>query len=125
MLQFDLKKLAEALHPERDQNFEYLGLQTIYDRYLLHVEERRIETPQYFWMRVAMGLVWDEGQKKEDQAITFYEILSTFRFVSATPTLFNSGTLHPQLSSCYLSTTQDELEQIFKVVSRKPLLERH
>ena len=113
---FDLKKMARALKPERDQDFGYLGLQTIYDRYLLHVKERRIETPQYFWMRVAMGLAWQEDQK-EDRAIEFYEVLSSFRFVSATPTLFNAGTLHPQLSSCYLSTAQDDLEHIFKVVS--------
>lgn len=113
---FDLGKLAAALKPERDQDFEYLGMQTIYDRYLLHVNDRRIETPQFFWMRVAMGLSVDE-ENREDRAIQFYEVLSSFRFVSATPTLFNSGTLHPQLSSCYLSTAQDDLEHIFKVVS--------
>jgi ribonucleoside-diphosphate reductase alpha chain len=113
---FDLGKLAAALKPERDQDFEYLGMQTIYDRYLLHVNDRRIETPQFFWMRVAMGLSVDE-ENKEDRAIQFYEVLSSFRFVSATPTLFNSGTLHPQLSSCYLSTAQDDLEHIFKMVS--------
>ncbi|MDE2799955.1 MAG: ribonucleoside-diphosphate reductase subunit alpha, partial [Gemmatimonadota bacterium] len=94
----------------------YLGVQTIFDRYLLHVNERRIETPQFFWMRVAMGLAWDEDDK-EARAIQFYEVLSSFRFVSATPTLFNAGTLHPQLSSCYLSTAQDDLEHIFKMVS--------
>lgn len=114
--EFDLGKLATALKPERDQDFAYLGMQTIYDRYLLHVNDRRIETPQFFWMRVAMGLAWDEDNK-EDRAIEFYNVLSTFRFVSATPTLFNSGTLHPQLSSCYLSTAQDDLEHIFKMVS--------
>lgn len=113
---FDLGKLSAALKPERDQDFEYLGMQTIFDRYLLHVDDRRIETPQYFWMRVAMGLSVEEANK-EDRAIQFYEVLSTFRFVSATPTLFNSGTLHPQLSSCYLSTAQDDLEHIFKMVS--------
>ncbi|MBT3604548.1 MAG: ribonucleoside-diphosphate reductase subunit alpha [Candidatus Latescibacteria bacterium] len=113
---FDMVKLSAALKPERDQDFEYLGMQTIFDRYLLHVDDRRIETPQYFWMRVAMGLSVDEANK-EDRAIQFYEVLSSFRFVSATPTLFNSGTLHPQLSSCYLSTAQDDLEHIFKVVS--------
>lgn len=113
---FDLGKLAAALKPERDQDFEYLGMQTIFDRYLLHVNDRRIETPQYFWMRVAMGLSAEEANK-EDRAIQFYEVLSSFRFVSATPTLFNSGTLHPQLSSCYLSTAQDDLEHIFKMVS--------
>jgi len=113
---FDLERLSAALKPERDEDFEYLGVQTIFDRYLLHVNERRIETPQFFWMRVAMGLSWDEDDK-EARAIQFYEVLSSFRFVSATPTLFNAGTLHPQLSSCYLSTAQDDLEHIFKMVS--------
>jgi len=112
----DLERLSAALKPERDDDFEYLGVQTIFDRYLLHVNERRIETPQFFWMRVAMGLSWDEDDK-EARAIQFYEVLSSFRFVSATPTLFNAGTLHPQLSSCYLSTAQDDLEHIFKMVS--------
>ena len=113
---YDLERLSAALKPERDEDFEYLGVQTIFDRYLLHVNERRIETPQFFWMRVAMGLSWDEYDK-EARAIQFYEVLSSFRFVSATPTLFNAGTLHPQLSSCYLSTAQDDLEHIFKMVS--------
>ena len=113
---FDLERLSEALKPERDEDFEYLGVQTIFDRYLLHINDRRIETPQFFWMRVAMGLSWDEYDK-EARAIQFYEVLSSFRFVSATPTLFNAGTLHPQLSSCYLSTAQDDLEHIFKMVS--------
>ena len=115
--QFDLTKIAGALKPERDALFKYLGLQAIYDRYLLHIEGRRIETPQYFWMRVAMGLAVNEGEMKEDRAIQFYEVLSTFRFTSATPTLFNSATPHPQLSSCYLSTVQDDLEHIFKSIS--------
>ena len=114
---FDLARIAQALRPERDGLFSYLGLQTIYDRYLLHIEKRRIETPQYFWMRVAMGLAIEECAHKEDRAIEFYEVLSTFRFCSATPTLFNSGTPHPQLSSCYLSTSMDDLEHIFKVVA--------
>ncbi|MGI9515458.1 MAG: ribonucleotide reductase N-terminal alpha domain-containing protein, partial [Pirellulaceae bacterium] len=114
---FDLKQIADALVPERDELFPYLGLQTIYDRYLLHVEGRRIEAPQFFWMRVAMGLAINEGPDKVQRAIQFYNILSTHRFISATPTLFNSGTLHPQLSSCYLSTAQDDLENIFKVIA--------
>ncbi len=114
---FDLDRIAAALQPERDGLFPYLGLQTIYDRYLLHVEGRRIEAPQYFWMRVAMGLAINEGDEKNDRAIEFYNVLSSFRFTSATPTLFNSGTLHPQLSSCYLSTVQDDLENIFKIIS--------
>jgi len=121
--EFDLKKIAAALRPERDAAFPYLGLQTIYDRYLLHVEGRRIETPQYFWMRVAMGLAWNE-EDKEARAIEFYNILSTFRFTSATPTLFNAGTLHPQLSSCYLSTVMDDLEHIFKVVGDNAMLSK-
>ena len=114
---FDLSQLAMALAPKRDALFPYLGLQTIYDRYLLHVEGRRIEAPQFFWMRVAMGLAINEGPDKMQRAIEFYNVLSLHRFVSATPTLFNSGTLHPQLSSCYLSTAVDDLESIFKVIS--------
>lgn len=114
---FDLEKLAQAIDCERDSLFPYLGLQTIYDRYLLHIEGRRIEAPQYFWMRVAMGLSINEGENKNDRAIEFYNILSTFRFTSATPTLFNAGTCHPQLSSCYLSTVDDDLDHIFKVIS--------
>ena len=114
---FDLERLASALIPDRDQLFPYLGLQTIYDRYLLHIEGRRFEAPQYFWMRVSMGLALNEGIDKNERAIEFYDLLSSFRFTSATPTLFNSGTLHPQLSSCYLSTVQDDLDNIFKVIA--------
>ncbi len=114
---FNLTEIADALRPERDTLFQYLGLQTIYDRYLIHVDGRRIETPQYFWMRVAMGLAVNEGDDKEQRAIEFYNMLSTMRFTSATPTLFNSATPHPQLSSCYLSTVSDDLEHIFKVIS--------
>ncbi len=115
--EFDHARISDALVPERDALFPYLGLQTIYDRYLLHIEGRRIETPQYFWMRVAMGLAIQEGANKTDRAIEFYNILSTFRFTSATPTLFNSGTCHPQLSSCYLSTVMDDLDHIFKAIA--------
>ncbi len=114
---FDLARLAQAIVPERDELFPYLGIQTVYDRYLLHIDGRRFEAPQYFWMRVAMGLALLEGEQKNERAIEFYDLLSTFRFTSATPTLFNSGTLHPQLSSCYLSTVQDDLDSIFKVIS--------
>jgi ribonucleoside-diphosphate reductase alpha chain len=117
LLQFDLDRIAAALRPQRDEQFNYLGLQTLYDRYLIQHEERRLETPQYFWMRVAMGLAWNEGPEKEARAVEFYEVLSSFRFISSTPTLFNSGTLHPQLSSCYLSTVMDDLDHIFKVIS--------
>lgn len=113
---FDATAIAAALHPDRDSLFPYLGLQTIYDRYLLHIDGRRIETPQYFWMRVAMGLALNEDDPTA-RAIEFYEVLSAFRFTSATPTLFNAGTLHPQLSSCYLSTVTDDLDHIFKLIS--------
>ena len=117
LLLFDLDLLAAALRIERDEQFTYMGLQTIYDRYLIHHQGKRLETPQYFWMRVAMGLALNEGAEQGTRAIEFYEVLSTFRFVSSTPTLFNSGTRHPQLSSCYLSTVMDDLEHIFKVIT--------
>ncbi len=115
--EFDLERLAGALQVESDLRFTYLGLQTLYDRYLVHHEERRLETPQIFWMRVAMGLALDEGAQKNERAIEFYEVLSKFLFTSSTPTLFNAGTLHPQLSSCYLTTVMDDLQHIFKCVS--------
>ncbi len=114
---FDFKRISAALKPERDHLFQYLGLQAIFDRYLLHIDGRRIETPQYFWMRVSMGLAIQESEDATGRAIEFYNILSTFRFTSATPTLFNSATLHPQLSSCYLSTVNDDLDHIFKCVA--------
>ena len=117
LLQFDLDAIAAALRIERDEKFTYMGLQTIYDRYLLHHRERRLESPQYFWMRVSMGLAAAEGAHKTARAIEFYEVLSSFLVTSSTPTLFNAGTLHPQLSSCYLSTVMDDLDHIFKVVS--------
>lgn len=123
LLDYDLDRLAAALRPERDADFTYLGVQTIYDRYLTHVEGRRIEAPQYFWMRVAMGLAVNEDDR-EARAIQFYEVLSTRRFVSATPTLFNSGTLHPQLSSCYLSTVEDDLTHIFKAIGDNAALSK-
>jgi len=115
LLKFDLDKISAALDLERDRQFTYMGLQTIYDRYLIHLENNRIETPQYFFMRVSMGLAVNE-ENREERAIEFYETLSSFRFMSSTPTLFNAGTLHPQLSSCYLSTVMDDLDHIFKVV---------
>ncbi len=118
LLNFDLAKISAALRLDRDTRFNYMGLQTVYDRYLIHNAGRRLETPQYFWMRVAMGLsVIETADQKNERAIEFYELLSSMRFVSSTPTLFNSGTLHPQLSSCYLSTVMDDLEHIFKVIS--------
>lgn len=115
--EFDLETLANAMDLSRDLDFSYLGLQTLYDRYLIHEEERRLETTQIFWMRVAMGLALGEGVDKTERAIEFYDNLSQFYFVSSTPTLFNSGTCHSQMSSCYLSTTMDDLGHIFKVVS--------
>jgi ribonucleoside-diphosphate reductase alpha chain len=117
LLAYDLVRISSALAPKRDNLFLYIGLQTVYDRYLLHIDNQRIETPQYFWMRVAMGLAAEEPYDKEGRAIEFYNLLSNFRFVSSTPTLFNAGTLHPQLSSCYLTTVNDDLEHIFKCVS--------
>lgn len=117
LLEFDIDRLAVALDLSRDQQFTYLGLQTLYDRYLTHHNDIRLETPQIFWMRVAMGLALAEKGDREARAIEFYDVLSKFLFVSSTPTLFNSGTLHPQLSSCYLSTVMDDLQHIFKVVS--------
>lgn len=125
LLNYDLEKLAAALKPERDEAFTYLGAQTVYDRYLLHIEGRRIETPQFFFMRVAMGLsILEKKEEREDWAIRFYELLSTFRFVSATPTLFNSGTRHPQLSSCYLTTVDDDLHHIFKAIGDNAALSK-
>ncbi len=118
LLTFDLPKISAALHVERDTRFTYMGLQTVYDRYLIHDKGTRLETPQYFWMRVSMGLAVNEtADQKNERAIEFYELLSSQRFTSSTPTLFNSGTLHPQLSSCYLSTVMDDLDHIFKVIS--------
>jgi ribonucleoside-diphosphate reductase alpha chain len=117
LLDFDLDELASAMDLARDDLFTYLGLQTLYDRYFIHHEQRRLETPQIFWMRVSMGLALNEGEQKNKRAIEFYNVLSEFYFTSSTPTLFNSGTLHSQLSSCYLSTVKDDLHHIFKVVA--------
>ncbi len=117
LLDFDLDKISQAMQLQRDDLFSYLGLQTLYDRYFIHDDQLRIETPQIFWMRVAMGLSIGEGDKKNEKAIEFYDLISKFHYVSSTPTLFNSGTLHPQLSSCYLSTVMDDLGHIFKVIS--------
>jgi ribonucleoside-diphosphate reductase alpha chain len=117
LLEFDLERISGALKPERDLLFSYMGIQTLYDRYLIHEGKRRMETPQFFWMRVSMGLAVNEGELKNERAIEFYEVLSQFYFTSSTPTLFNSGTLHPQLSSCYLSTVMDDLDHIFKVIA--------
>ena len=123
LMQFDLSKLAQALKPERDLQFDYLGLQTLYDRYFLHVRKQRIEMPQAFFMRVAMGLSLNEIDR-EARAIEFYEILSSFDFMSSTPTLFNSGTLRPQLSSCYLTTVPDDLDGIYESIKENALLSK-
>ena len=124
LLQFDLERLGAALQPERDQQFDYLGLQTLYDRYVLHLQKRRIELPQAFFMRVAMGLALNEIDR-EDQAIAFYEVLSRFDFMSSTPTLFNSGTLRSQLSSCYLTTVPDDLNGIYESIKENALLSKY
>ena len=123
LLQFDLKKLGSALKAERDLKFDYLGLQTLYDRYFLHVRKTRIELPQAFFMRVAMGLSLNEIDR-EARAIEFYEVLSSFDFMSSTPTLFNAGTLRSQLSSCYLTTVPDDLDGIYESIKENALLSK-
>nr|WP_257646150.1 ribonucleoside-diphosphate reductase subunit alpha [Ottowia beijingensis] len=123
LLQFDLARLGAALKPERDLQFDYLGLQTLYDRYFLHVRKQRIELPQAFFMRVAMGLALNEIDR-EARAIEFYEVLSRFDFMSSTPTLFNSGTRRSQLSSCYLTTVPDELDGIYESIKENALLSK-
>lgn len=122
--QFDLTQLAAVLEHDRDFQFGYLGLQTLYDRYFLHIEERRIELPQIFFMRVAMGLAINEIDR-EARTIEFYNLLSSFDFMSSTPTLFNSGTLHSQLSSCYLTTVSDDLEGIYQGIKENALLQKY
>ncbi len=124
LAQFDLTKVAAGLKPDRDLKFQYLGLQTLYDRYLLHIDGRRFELPQAFWMRVAMGLAISEVDR-EQRAIEFYELLSSFDFVSSTPTLFNSGTQRPQLSSCFLTTVSDDLAGIYDAVRENALLSKY
>ena len=121
--QFDLARLGAALKAERDLKFDYLGLQTLYDRYFLHVGKTRIELPQAFFMRVAMGLSLNEADR-ETRAIEFYEVLSSFDFMSSTPTLFNSGTLRSQLSSCYLTTVPDDLDGIYESIKENALLSK-
>ncbi len=123
LLQFDLKQLAQALKADRDLQFDFIGLQTLYDRYFLHVRKTRIELPQTFFMRVAMGLALNEADR-ETRAIEFYEILSSFDFMSSTPTLFNSGTLRSQLSSCYLTTVPDDLGGIYDGIKENALLSK-
>ena len=121
--QYDLQRLGAALKADRDLKFDYLGLQTLYDRYFLHVKKTRIELPQAFFMRVAMGLALNEVDR-EARAIEFYEVLSSFDFMSSTPTLFNSGTLRSQLSSCYLTTVPDDLDGIYESIKENALLSK-
>ncbi|MBA4059868.1 MAG: ribonucleoside-diphosphate reductase subunit alpha [Verminephrobacter sp.] len=123
LLKFNLPRLAAALKPQRDLQFDYLGLQTLYDRYFLHIRKTRIELPQAFFMRVAMGLSLNEADP-ETRAIEFYEVLSSFDFMSSTPTLFNSGTLRSQLSSCYLTTVPDDLDGIYESIKENALLSK-
>jgi ribonucleoside-diphosphate reductase alpha chain len=123
LLQYDLPRLGAALKAERDLQFDYLGLQTLYDRYFLHVRKARIELPQAFFMRVAMGLSLGEIDR-EARAIEFYEVLSSFDFMSSTPTLFNAGTLRSQLSSCYLTTVPDDLDGIYESIKENALLSK-
>ncbi|MDZ7931451.1 MAG: ribonucleotide reductase N-terminal alpha domain-containing protein, partial [Rhodococcus sp. (in: high G+C Gram-positive bacteria)] len=112
LAEFDLQRLTKAIVPARDMLFDYLGIGTIYDRYLLQVNKRRIEMPQWLFMRVAMGLALNETDR-EARVIEFYNTLSSFDFMSSTPTLFNAGTQRPQLSSCYLTTIADDLGDIY------------
>jgi ribonucleoside-diphosphate reductase alpha chain len=123
MMQFDLVRLGAALKADRDLQFDYLGLQTLFDRYFLHIDEVRIELPQAFFMRVAMGLALGEIDR-EARAIEFYEVLSTFDFMSSTPTLFNAGTRRSQLSSCYLTTVADDLDGIYEALKENALLSK-
>jgi ribonucleoside-diphosphate reductase alpha chain len=121
--QYDLKRLGAALDADRDLQFGYLGLQTLYDRYFLHHDGVRIEMPQAFFMRVAMGLALNEIDR-EARAIEFYNVLSSFDFMSSTPTLFNSGTRRSQLSSCYLTTVDDDLDGIYEALKENALLSK-
>ena len=123
LLDFDLQRLGQALRPEHDLQFTYLGLQTLYDRYFIHSNDVRIELPQIFFMRVAMGLAVEEDDRNA-RAIEFYELLSSFDYMSSTPTLFNAGTLRPQLSSCYLTTVPDDLHGIYGAIQDNAMLSK-
>jgi len=123
LLKYDLKRLGKELDANRDHQFTYLGLQTLYDRYFIHYLDTRFELPQAFFMRVAMGLAINEVNR-EERAIEFYRLLSSFDFMSSTPTLFNSGTLRPQLSSCYLTTVPDDLDGIFSAIKDDAMLSK-
>ncbi|HNE26877.1 MAG TPA: ribonucleoside-diphosphate reductase subunit alpha, partial [Pseudomonadales bacterium] len=124
LAQYDMEKLGRALDAKRDMQFNYLGLQTLYDRYFIHTEDDiRFELPQIFFMRVAMGLAAAETNK-EERAIEFYELLSSFDYMASTPTLFNAGTLRPQLSSCYLTTVPDDLHGIYGAIQDNAMLSK-
>jgi ribonucleoside-diphosphate reductase alpha chain len=123
LMEFDLQRLGQALKAERDLQFDYLGLQTLVDRYFLHMDDVRIELPQSFFMRVAMGLSLKEIDR-EARAIEFYNVLSSFDFMSSTPTLFNAGTRRSQLSSCYLTTVADDLDGIYEALKENALLSK-
>ena len=123
LARYDLDRLGAALRPEGDLQFTYLGLQTLYDRYFLHSNDVRLELPQCFFMRVAMGLALHEDDP-EARAIEFYELLSSFDYMSSTPTLFNSGTLRPQLSSCYLTSVPDDLDGIYGAIHDNAMLSK-
>ena len=125
MQDFDLNKLSKAIDPSKDFLFTYLGLQTLYDRYFIHYRETRFELPQVFFMRVAMGLAINETGNREDRAIEFYQLLSSFDYMSSTPTLFNSGTRHSQLSSCYLTTVPDDLNGIYSAINDNAMLSKY
>ncbi|HET7833167.1 MAG TPA: ribonucleoside-diphosphate reductase subunit alpha [Gallionella sp.] len=124
LAQFDLQRLASELDAQRDNQFGYLGLQTLFDRYFLHIQSKRIELPQAFFMRVAMGLALNEIDR-EARAVEFYRLLSSFDFMSSTPTLFNSGTQRAQLSSCYLTTVADDLDGIYEAIKENALLAKY
>src|SRR5699024_3424862 len=123
LLEYDLDQLGKALIADRDLGFTYLGLQTLYDRYFIHHDGHRLELPQAFYMRVAMGLAINEIER-EERAIEFYKLLSSFDFMSSTPTLFNAGTLRPQLSSCYLTTVPDDLSGIYSAIHDNAMLSK-
>jgi ribonucleoside-diphosphate reductase alpha chain len=123
---YDMKALGAALDAQRDLKFTYLGLQILYDRYFLHIEGQRIELPQVFFMRVAMGLALNEPEsQREARAIEFYNVLSSFDLMSSTPTLFNSGTRRSQLASCYLTTVSDDLDGIYEAIKENAMLQKY
>jgi len=123
LLEMDIEKLGQAIDPSRDNLFTYLGLQTLYDRYFIHDTEIRYELPQVFFMRVSMGLALRE-ENREERAVEFYNLLSSFDYMSSTPTLFNSGTKHSQLSSCYLTTVPDDLHGIYGAIQDNAMLSK-